>query len=223
MLQEINIVSVCIRVLLSVLIGGFLGMERGRKNRPAGFRTYILVCLGSTLVMMTNQYVYQKYHISDPVRMGAQVVSGIGFLGAGSIIVTGRHQIRGITTAAGLWSAACCGLAIGIGFYEGAIVGGIAILIVMAAMESVDDMIRSRSTVMELYLEFNSKKPFSVFIEYARDNKLEIKEMEISKSKLAKNMDLCAVITINSQIRRNRESILEIISSFPGINYIEEL
>ncbi|OYP00501.1 MgtC/SapB transporter, partial [Lachnotalea glycerini] len=163
------------------------------------------------------------YHISDPVRMGAQVVSGIGFLGAGSIIVTGRHQIRGITTAAGLWSAACCGLAIGIGFYEGAIVGGIAILIVMAAMESVDDMIRSRSTVMELYLEFNSKKPFSVFIEYARDNKLEIKEMEISKSKLAKNMDLCAVITINSQIRRNRESILEIISSFPGINYIEEL
>jgi putative Mg2+ transporter-C (MgtC) family protein len=223
MLQEINIVSVCVRVLLSILIGGFLGMERGRKNRPAGFRTYMLVCLGAALVMMTNQYVYQVYRLSDPVRMGAQVVSGIGFLGAGSIIVTGRHQIRGITTAAGLWSAACCGLAIGIGFYEGAIVGGVAILLVMAALGSLDGAIRKRSTIMELYLEFNSKKPFSGFIEYARENKLEIREMEISKNKMAKGVDLCAVITISSQIRRNRETVLEMISSFPGIIYIEEL
>lgn len=223
MLQEINIVSVCVRVLLSILIGGFLGIERGRKNRPAGFRTYILVCLGAALTMMTNQYVYQVYHISDPTRLGAQVVSGIGFLGAGSIIVTGRHQIRGITTAAGLWSAACCGLAIGIGFYEGAIIGGIAILLVMAALGSLDGVIKSRSMILELYLEFNSKKPFSSFIEYAKENKMEIREMEINKNKMAKGVDLCAVITISSQVRRNREMMLEIISSFPGILYIQEL
>lgn len=126
-LREINLASVCLRIVLSLIIGGILGLERGRKNRPAGFRTYILVCLGSTLVMMTNQYVYQVFGTSDPTRMGAQVVSGIGFLGAGTIIVTGRQQIKGITTAAGMWTSACCGLAIGIGFYEGAIAGGIIV------------------------------------------------------------------------------------------------
>ena len=122
MLREINIVSIIVRLMLATLVGGVLGLERERKNRPAGFRTYMLVCLGAALVMMTNQYVFQVYEMSDPVRLGAQVISGIGFLGAGTIIVTGQNKIKGITTAAGLWAAACCGLAIGIGFYELAIV-----------------------------------------------------------------------------------------------------
>lgn len=129
LLQGINLVSVPVRIALSLLVGGLLGIERGRKNRPAGFRTYMLVCLGSTLVMMTNQYVYQTFSTSDPVRLGAQVISGIGFLGAGTIIVTGRNQIKGITTAAGMWTAAACGLAIGIGFYYGAILGGATIFL----------------------------------------------------------------------------------------------
>jgi len=89
-----------------MLLGGILGIERGRKYRPAGFRTYMLVCLGTTIVMLTNQYVYERYGGGDPVRMGAQVISGIGFLGAGTIIVTGHNQVKGLTTAAGLWAAA---------------------------------------------------------------------------------------------------------------------
>ena len=92
-LRGINLVSIIFRILLAIIIGGVLGFERERKNRPAGFRTYILVCLGSTMVMMTNQYVYEVYQLGDPVRMGAQVISGIGFLGAGTIIVTGRNKI----------------------------------------------------------------------------------------------------------------------------------
>ena len=130
-LRELNIASICLRILLSLIIGGILGLERGKNNRPAGFRTYILVCLGSSIVMMTNQYVYQIFGASDPTRMGAQVISGIGFLGAGTIMVTGRQQIKGITTAAGMWTSACCGLAIGTGFYEGAIVGGIIVFLIM--------------------------------------------------------------------------------------------
>ena len=122
-LRELNFISMLLRIILSVLIGGVLGIERGTKNRPAGLRTYILVCLGSALVMMTNQYVYITYETGDPVRLGAQVISGVGFLGAGTIVLTGRNKIMGITTAAGLWAAACCGLAIGIGFYEGAVLG----------------------------------------------------------------------------------------------------
>ena len=139
-LRDLTYASAALRLLLAVLVGGILGIERGRKNRPAGLRTYMLVCLGATTVMMTNQYVTQCMGTGDPVRMGAQVISGIGFLGAGSIMVTGRNQIRGITTAAGLWAAACIGLAIGIGFYEIGIASGILVFIVLTALHGLDTL-----------------------------------------------------------------------------------
>ena len=94
-LRDLNLLSITLRIILSVLIGGILGIERGTKNRPAGLRTYILVCLGSALVMMTNQYVCTAYQTGDPVRLGAQVISGIGFLGAGTIVLTNIRVNKG--------------------------------------------------------------------------------------------------------------------------------
>ena len=117
-LRDLTYTEIATRIILSVLFGGILGMERGMKNRGAGLRTYMLVCLGSCVVMMTNQFLYQSYQSGDPARLGAQVINGIGFLGAGTIIVTKRNQIKGLTTAAGLWTSACAGLALGIGLYE---------------------------------------------------------------------------------------------------------
>lgn len=125
--RELTAAGIWIRILAAVLFGGILGIERGMKNRPAGLRTYMLVCIGACVVMLVNQYVYQVYHTGDPVRMGAQVISGIGFLGAGTIVVTPHNQIRGLTTAAGLWAAACVGLALGLGLYEIALAGGAAV------------------------------------------------------------------------------------------------
>ena len=93
-LRELTLLSVFVRILTAIILGGAIGMERGMKNRPAGLRTYMLVCVGSCLIMLTNQYIYQVFGTGDPVRMGAQVVSGIGFLGAGTIVVTKRNQIR---------------------------------------------------------------------------------------------------------------------------------
>ena len=145
LLQELNVVSIAFRICLAMVLGGVLGLERGRKNRPAGFRTYILVCLGAAVVMMTNQYVFLKYDASDPTRLGAQVISGIGFLGAGTIILTGRNQIKGITTAACLWTAACCGLAIGVGFYVGAIMVGVSIVFVLTALHKIDIWVKRHS------------------------------------------------------------------------------
>ena len=115
-LREVTLLAVIIRIASAALFGGLLGLEREIKNRAAGLRTYMLVCVGACLVMVTNQYIFETFGASDPVRMGAQVVSGIGFLGAGTIIVTRRNQIKGLTTAAGLWSAAGVGLALGVGF-----------------------------------------------------------------------------------------------------------
>ena len=110
-IRELTTLSMLLRIFVSIVLGAILGIERGLKNRPAGLRTYILVCMGSCIIMLTNQYVYAAYKTGDPVRMASQVVSGIGFLGAGSIIVTKQNQIRGLTTAAGLWASSAVGLA----------------------------------------------------------------------------------------------------------------
>lgn len=222
-LREIYMISICFRIVLSLIIGGILGLERGRKNRPAGFRTYILVCLGSTLVMMTNQFVYQTFGTSDPTRMGAQVISGIGFLGAGTIIVTGRQQIKGITTAAGLWTSACCGLAIGIGFYEGAVAGGIFVFIIMEFLEKMDGVIRKHSNIMDVYLEFDGKKMFSTFLTYARENGFEVSNIQISKNKHIKTGELSVMLTLESQTKRTQEEMLSIIGSIEGVSFIEKL
>lgn len=222
-LRELNLLSICLRIILSLIIGGILGLERGRKNRPAGFRTYILVCLGSTIVMMTNQYVYQVFGASDPTRMGAQVISGIGFLGAGTIMVTGRQQIKGITTAAGMWSAACCGLAIGIGFYEGAIAGGIIVFLIMEFLEKMDGVIRRHSNIMDVYLEFDGKKMFSTFLSSARENGFDVSNIQISKNKHVKTGELSVVLTLESQTKRTQEEMLSVIGSIEGVSFIEKL
>lgn len=113
-----------LRLLIAGVLGGLVGFEREFSNRPAGLRTHIVVCLGSALVMVTAEFIFEKYSgqvAIDPTRMGAQVISGIGFLGAGTILRTG-NSIRGLTTAAGVWAVACIGLAAGSGFYAGALI-----------------------------------------------------------------------------------------------------
>ena len=123
-LSQFNLYSVLFRILLATFIGGCIGSERGRHGRAAGLRTHILVCLGSTLSVMLGIYSVQVLGLGgDPLRVSAQVVSGIGFLGAGTILTRGNSHVTGLTTAAGLWATACIGLAIGIGFYSGALIG----------------------------------------------------------------------------------------------------
>lgn len=129
-----------LRLLLAGILGGVIGYERQHTNRPAGFRTHILVCIGSALVMVTSEYIFEKYRgISniDPARLGAQVISGIGFLGAGTIIRDGIN-IRGLTTAASLWAVSCVGIAAGIGFYEGAIVATLLIFLTLIVLKRAE-------------------------------------------------------------------------------------
>ena len=223
-LRELNVYSIVLRIILSTLIGGALGLERERKNRPAGFRTYMLVCLGSALVMMTNQYVFQVFNTSDPVRMGAQVVSGIGFLGAGSILITGKNQVKGITTAAGLWAAACCGLAVGIGFYEGAIIGGVAILVVMALMQKIDGYVLKNSHTREVYIELDSKTSFSEFLAYAREKGIDVFDIQMQKNKMhTDDSVLSIVLTARNKGKSAQGEVISTLSAAPGMHYIEEL
>lgn len=222
-LREVTIVSIVIRVLLALLIGGLLGMERGRKNRPAGLRTYMLVCLGATLVMVTNQYVYQVYHVSDPVRLGAQVISGIGFLGAGTIIVTARTQVKGMTTAAGLWTAACCGLAIGIGFYEAAVIGGLAIFAVMSVLQTMDERIRNRSNVIDVYVELEGARSFGGFLHGIRDMGFEVSDVQMNKAKYFSENVASVFLTLHSAKHMPHKQMLEMIATLDNVTHVQEM
>lgn len=222
-LRELNLLSILVRIMLALLVGGALGLERSRKNRAAGFRTYMLVCLGSALVMMTNQYVTKYYPGADPVRMGAQVISGIGFLGAGTILLTGRSQVRGITTAAGLWAAACCGLAIGIGFYEGALLGGFAVLIVMALLRGVDHRLHQNDKQIDLYLEFDNGHALKEFIVFARQGGYDIVDLHLSSNKLSKDLPLSVTLSVISPVRVSHTAVISLLNEAKGVSFIEEI
>lgn len=138
-LNGFNFLSVTFRILLAVLMGGTIGSERGRHGRAAGLRTHILVCLGSTMTALLGMYGVVVLGFSgDPLRVGAQVISGIGFLGAGTILTRNHSQVLGLTTAAGLWATASLGLAIGIGFYWGAAVGYGVIMVTITILTKLE-------------------------------------------------------------------------------------
>ena len=129
-LKELNIYSITARIVIAVIVGGLIGSERGRHGRAAGLRTHILVCLGACMTSMIGLYVSKELGSpGDPLRMGSQVVSGIGFLGAGTIIVRHRSHITGLTTAAGLWATACIGLAVGAGFYWAVTIATLTVIV----------------------------------------------------------------------------------------------
>ena len=158
-LRDFNIWTVLIRLTLCVLVGGIIGVERGRQGRAAGMRTHILVCMGAALVTMMGFYITQVLQLDgDPMRIAAQVVSGIGFLGVGTIMLKGRFQITGLTTAAGLWCAATIGLALGAGFYEGALGVFIFTIATVSFLHKLEYKFIKRYRRFGIYVEITSDK-----------------------------------------------------------------
>ena len=221
--REVTLQAVVFRLVLSVLIGGILGFERGLKNRPAGLRTYVLVCVGATIVMLTNQYIYQNAGTGDPVRMGAQVISGIGFLGAGTIMVTPHNQIKGLTTAAGLWASACVGLALGIGAYEIAMIGGVTIFIVLTLLQHWDFLMRNRLNILDVYVELDKKIPIGEFIRNLRDRDMELSNLQIERDSYMGNDVICFTVTLAGKKALSREVLLRTVTKLEGVRFAEEI
>ena len=219
-IRDLTDASMALRVLLAILLGGILGMERGMKHRPAGMRTYMLVCLGASIVMMTNQYIYQVFQTGDPVRMGAQVVSGIGFLGAGTIVVTRRNQIKGLTTAVGLWASACVGLAVGIGLYEVALIGGVGIFLILTLLHELDDYLRRKTKQMEVYVELKEGVSVRHFLQMARQNGMQTSNpvLQIDHAE-----GVAFTVTLKGQQRRSHDEVIQMLRAMEGVAYLEEL
>lgn len=221
--REFTYLEAGLRILMAIVLGGMIGMERGLKNRPAGLRTYMLVCLGACIVMLTNQYVYEAFGVGDPVRMGAQVVSGIGFLGAGTIIVTARNQIKGLTTAAGLWASACVGLALGIGLYAVSIMGSVAIFVILTLLHELDFHMRRRTKQVEVYVELKHNVAVGQFLDFVRDRHYEPSNLQILLENTSDNGILAFSVTLKGQKNCNHDDIVTTVKTMPGIGYVEEL
>lgn len=160
--------SVTFRIILATILGGAIGLERGHHGRAAGLRTHILVCLGAAIATMIGLYSALVLHFnSDPLRVGAQVVSGIGFLGVGTIMIKKQTQVTGLTTAAGLWATACIGLAVGIGFYWVALLAFAVVMISVTFLSRID-RIRKKEDTQICYIEFINTEAVKQFYEAIR-------------------------------------------------------
>ena len=235
MLREFNTASLLLRLTLAMVCGGVIGMDRERKRRAAGFRTYMLVCLGAALTMVLSQYqlvmlagpwanvLAEGAVRGDAARFGAQVINGIGFLATGTILVTGQ-EVKGLTTAAGLWASASMGLAIGAGFYEGVALGFAAILFCIKLLPCIEDFVLANSRNMNLYVEFRSMDRVGDVIKEIKGMDIRIFEMEIERDRerLTRG-NSSAVFYLRLPERLPHTQILTALSCFPDVHAIDEI
>ena len=233
--RQLNMASVCLRMLLGIAFGGFIGLERGSKQRAAGFRTYMLVCLGAVLTMLLGQYEHHMLATSwlsaaehtglktDVARFGAQVISGIGFLGAGTIIVTGRQEVKGLTTGAGLWACACMGLAIGAGFYECVILSFLLIVIAIRVLPAVEAFAIDHARNMNLYVEFATLDDIGPIITHIKSLEAQIYQVEINRGRDDTNRHPSAIFAIRLKKSRTQEALMVSLSEISNVYFIEAI
>ena len=232
-LREFNFASVAVRLILAMLFGGMLGINRAKKRRAAGFRTYMLVCLGATLAMLLGQYETELLMTHggeladavgnrvDVVRFGAQVINGIGFLGAGTVIVTSHQEVKGLTTAAGLWASACAGLAIGAGFYECAFVALILMWMSIKFLPEIEDVIIERARNMNIYVEFMNMNALGEIIACLKSMEIHIYEVDINRG--VNGLNPGAVFSIRLEHWRPHAEILATVSHLENVIKINEV
>lgn len=214
------------RMALAVLCGTAVGTERQLKGHTvaAGCTTFCLVCVGSTLAMIANEYIVMTNGGNgDSARMAAQVISGIGFLGAGTIITTGSNKIRGLATAASLWVTAALGISIGAGFYLGAVEGVVLVLISSGFCTAVQRFVNRRSRVMRIQLECTTEDFMLHLIDYIAQKNIRIKTMTRHSENKWYKKDLCVIIEMDLRKRQSHDQILNEIRAFDGLRYIEEI
>lgn len=219
-LREVTLVASVVKMFCAVLCGGAIGIERESKRRTAGFRTHILVCLGSAMTTMISHYLFRYLQIdADVSRLGASVVAGIGFIGAGTIIVTKRRQIKGLTTAAGLWTCATIGLAIGSGYYEGAFFATAIILFAEIFFSRFEYWVLENARNINIYVEYNGNENLDSLIILLKTYRVIILDLEITKS--GKNS--CVIFQLQLPKKLSHDKLMTIVSTAEGVVSVEEL
>lgn len=179
-----NIQNILIRVIVATILGGVIGLDRGMKHRGAGTKTITVVCLGATLVMLTEQYIQINFPgLANMNRMAAQVISGVGFIGVGTIIIS-RHRVRGLTTAATLWASACIGLAVGIGFIEGGILITVMMMLSLHVLPQVEHFVTRHSRYCNVFIDLEKSQDLHIVIRALKEAGIVIDSMDTSESRI---------------------------------------
>lgn len=223
-LRGVSMGSVGLRMLLAVLCGGIIGLERTFRRRPAGFRTHMLICLGAAMTTLTSQFLalHMNYE-TDAARLGAQVVAGIGFIGAGTIIVTRHQRVRGLTTAAGMWTAAIVGLSLGAGFYEGGITVTVLILMAELVFSKVERLALRKSPEINLYIRYDDSAAMERILNYLRDHRIQVLSMEITREKGSEKHKATAIFLLRLNKRISRTALPAHLSDIDGVASVEVL
>ncbi len=224
--REMNIVSVTVRLVLSAVCGGLIGIEREFKRRPAGFRTHILICLGAAMTTLTSQYLLVTMHLfTDVARLGAQVIAGIGFIGAGSIIVTKGQRVKGLTTAAGLWTAAIIGLACGAGYVECAVAATAMVLIAELLLIKLEYRFARNVKDANLYIEYAHSECISSIIRTVKEQHIKLNSLEITRVGGVDDPShhYCTLLTLQASRRQLDESLSNALYDIKDVLTVEEL
>lgn len=219
-LESFNTVTVIIRLVLAMVIGSIIGLERGKQGRAAGMRTHILVSVGSALTAMIGFYLYNTLNmVTDPMRLSAQVISGIGFLGVGTILIKGRFQITGLTTAAGLWATASIGLALGAGFYVGAFVAFIIIVLSITIFHRLEYRITKRYNRFGIYMEIRSDELVRVAIDTLKE-KYRVTDVQVTSPRSGKTGNVGIEGNVHISTGTNRVSPDDVASELEKLDFV---
>ena len=218
-LRDLTFANVAIRMLVAVLCGGVIGLERAYKHRPAGLRTHILICMGAAMTTMTSQYLVEIGYFTDLARLGAQVIAGIGFIGAGTISITKHQHVKGLTTAAGLWCAAIIGLAVGSGYIEGALAVTVLILIAEIVFSKLVYRMLKRSPDVIMYIEFSNKNGPEQVLRVLHDCESRLENLEITK----RGETICAIMNLHVSSKFSLDYVMQQIRLIPEVVSAETL
>lgn len=208
-----------IRLAAAMVLGGLIGIDRGAKRRGGGARTDSAVCIGAALVMITGQYMETQWPgLTDMSRMASQVVSGVGFLGAGSILVSG-HQVKGLTSAAGIWFSACVGLAVGIGFVDGAVLATAILLTGLHLLPLLEEKIYRYSRYVILYVEADEGGTSAEFLHHLKMDGCKVDRFDVDKSGGMQSFTILTTIRLPKDL--NRDEYIEELSRMRGIHSID--
>lgn len=214
-LRELTFPALAFQMLLSCLCGAIIGLERSAKNRPAGFRTHILVCLGGAAAASVGTFLYVGLKLpADISRISGQVITGLGFIGAGTIVITKKQTIKGLTTAAGLWTTGIIGLAIGSGYLEVGILGTGLVILAETCLARVGGTIQHRPeyTIEVLY---NEKTALDGVLRFCKDNHMAITNLQIHSMDAVPEADYAAEIRLRGD--RTVHEMMTRIQVMPGV------
>lgn len=222
LVEDFNTTSIVIRLVLSCIFGGLIGIEREQKRHSAGFRTFTLVCLGSTLATIANLYLYDITGSADTSRIAAGVVSGIGFLGVGTIIVTRNNRVKGLTTAAALWTTGCLGVALGSGMVFTSILAFAIIMITMSILQHLSSYIGAHNRIITLYVEVKEETALDNFLAYVKEKEYTILTLEKTKNELTKG-HFSVSLEMDLGKHMLHTDVVHEMGKVDGVFYIEEV